>query len=189
MVGRECPMKYHTLDLRSMISLWDEKQIASLFSSFRCSLDPDTENFLKNSSVRHEKKGISRTYLVIQNDDSDIGYSLKGYFTLAIKCFSTNQDDQIPEWILTQMNVNNKIAQAYLLGQLAKADDAEKGLGRIMLDDIIKIFKGGYETFGCRTVRLDCKDEPKLVEYYETQGFISVGKNHDNALNQMVVIM
>ena len=87
------------------------------------------------------------------------------------------------------MNVNHDVAQTYLLGQLAKADETERGFGRKMMNNVLEIFKNCYEKVGCRTVRLDCKNEPKLIEYYESHGFISIGKNHDNALNQMVVIM
>ena len=182
-------MSFFSYSLHDIITAWDKTKIFSLLSSFRCSINPDAEDFLKNSSIRHEMKGISRTYLILQDDDSDLGYSLKGYFTLAIKCFTVHEEDEIPHDVMMQMNVNRKVAQAYLLGQLAKADGVEKGFGRSMMLYVLGLFKNGYKTFGCRTVRLDCKNEPKLVQYYESHGFVSIGENHDNALNQMVAIM
>jgi hypothetical protein len=175
--------------LYDMISEWGEENVRSLISSFKCSLDQDAESFLKDSSIRHEKKGISRTYLLFEKGNSEDDLCLAGYYTLAIKCFMVNEERKMPIEMFQKMNVNRGIAQAYLLGQLAKADGVEKGFGRIMMDDIMKIFGTGYRTYGCRTVRLDCKNEPKLIEYYESHGFISLGVNSDNALNQMVVIM
>ena len=182
-------VNYRTFRLRRIIHAWDEKKLTSFLSSFKCSLNPDAEDFLKNSSIRHEKKGISRTYLIVQNDDSEKGYTLAGYFTLAVKCFTVHEENAIPQEVVMQMNVNHKVAQSYLLGQLAKADGVEKGFGKMMMDRIIEAFKDGYNNFGCRTIRLDCMNEPKLIQYYESHGFVSIGKNHDNALNQMVVIM
>jgi len=181
-------MSFQTLGLFDIISAGNEEMVQSFLSSFKCSINPEAENFLKNTSIRHEKKGISRTYLVLEKNANG-NFVLRGYYTLAIKCFAVKEEDSIPEKILVRMNVNNGVAQAYLLGQLAKADGAEKGFGRVMVSHVMKTFKDGNRTFGCRTVRLDCKDEPKLVEYYEAQGFVSVGKNRDNDLNQMVVIM
>ncbi|MDR2698558.1 MAG: GNAT family N-acetyltransferase [Candidatus Methanoplasma sp.] len=85
------------------------------------------------------------------------------------------------------MNVNHGVAQAYLLGQLAKADGAERGFGRMMIEHALDAFSKGNEMFGCRVVRLDCKDH--LKGYYESYGFTVTGKNHNGTLNQMVTII
>ena len=175
-------MSFLTFSLSDIISAQGEEPVKSFLSSFKCSLNPEAEEFLKNTSVRHERRGISRTYLMIERDDVGEDFTILGYYTLAIKCFVVNEEDEIPRKILTQMNVNRNVAQSYLFGQLAKADGAEKGFGRIMMDHVIKTFETGYRMFGCRTIRLDCRDEPGLVKYYESQGFVSIGRNHDNEL-------
>ena len=182
-------MSFLTFSLSDIISTQGEEPVRSFLSSFRCSINPEAEDFLKNTSMRHEKRGISRTYLVVNKDDVVEGFTIVGYYTLAIKCFSVDSERKIPRDILTQMNVNRGVAQAYLLGQLAKADGAEKGFGKIMIDNAMKTFENGYKTFGTHTVRLDCKDEPALIRYYESLGFFSIGKTPDNELNQMVVII
>ena len=51
----------------------------------------------------------------------------------------------------------------------------------------MKSFSKGKEMFGCRMVRLDCKDE--LVRYYESYGFQRIKKNQDKDLNQMAVFI
>lgn len=40
----------------------------------------------------------------------------------------------------------------------------------------------------CRVVRLDCKDNTKLVDYYTEEGFTVLNKNK-NGLNRMVRII
>jgi predicted GNAT family N-acyltransferase len=140
---------------------------------------------LKNIAVRHEINGISRTYLFLEGDSGkDI---VKGFFTLAVKCLAMDKQHKIPESVFMQMNVDRGVAQAYLLGQLAKADGMERGFGKEMIRRAVDVFYRGNETFGCRVVRLDCKDH--LIDYYESCGFISTGKNHNGTLNQMVAII
>lgn len=41
---------------------------------------------------------------------------------------------------------------------------------------------------GCRVVRLDCKDDKKIVDYYIEEGYTILNKNK-NGLNRMVRII
>jgi len=172
--------------LGTLISTMEGKHLQSLLSSFRCSAEPVAENFLKNTAIMHEKNSISRTYLFSEVDDSGVR-TVKGFFTLAIKCLSVDRPHNIPEEMFELMNINDLVAQAYLLGQLAKADGVEKGFGKIMIKHALGTFSDGKEMFGCRLVRLDCKD--KMLGYYESCGFTQIGKNKSGNLNQMVAII
>ncbi|MCL2031806.1 MAG: hypothetical protein FWG96_00805 [Methanomassiliicoccaceae archaeon] len=163
-----------------------ESELRSLLSSFRCSAEPAAENFLNRIAVMHEKNGISRTYLFLEETDPGVDI-IKGFFTLAVKCLAVDEHHSIPEDVLMQMNIDRGVAQAYLLGQLAKADGTEKGFGREMIERAFDIFSKGNEMFGCKVIRLDCKD--RLKEYYESCGFTLTGKNHNGTLNQMVAII
>jgi len=168
-----------------------ENELNKLLLTFKCSAEPAAEHFLKNTAIKHDMESISRTYLAIGQDGSGEDKfgsdTVKGFFTLAIKCLSVDEYDPIPKDILEQMNINNKIAQAYLLGQLAKADGVEKGFGKEMIRQALNAFAKGKEMFGCRVVRLDCKD--RMIDYYESCGFSFVRKNNDRELNQMVAII
>jgi len=53
-----------------------------------------------------------------------------------------------------------------------------------MIDTANNLFFQGDVMFGCRTVRLYCKDE--LIDYYKGYGFVSIRKNLDNDLTQMI---
>ncbi|MDR1405387.1 MAG: hypothetical protein LBJ20_07485 [Candidatus Methanoplasma sp.] len=113
---------------------------------------------------------------------------ISGYFTLAIKCFKVDKKRRghIPHDVHILLNENNGIAQSYLLGQLARAEDTEYGFGKEMMDYALKIFEKSYDAIGCRVIRLDCKDE--LINYYKECGFTHIGKL-DNELNQMIIIL
>ena len=164
----------------------DEDDLRSLLASFRCSAEPAAESFLNKTAIKHETNGISRTYLFLEGDDPGIS-AVKGFFTLAVKCLAVNEQNRIPKNVFEQMNVDRGVAQAYLLGQLAKADGTEKGFGRMMIKRAFGFFSRGNDVFGCKVVRLDCRD--RLLGYYGSCGFVPTGKNHNGALNQMVAII
>ena len=154
--------------------------VSAMVAKFKCSRNTDSEKFLRNASLAFDLKDISRTYLAIDLDKEEI----KGYFTLGMKCLDAGKLDVGSE-VSEYMNINKDgIAQAYLIGQRARADDAAPGLGKMMLHESLKIFSGVKEKIGCRMVRLDCRDE--LIGYYRSQGFQHIRKNTDKDLNQMV---
>ena len=101
---------------------------------------------------------------------------------MAFKCLNV-KNIEVDADITELMNIKDYVAQSYLLGQLTRSDDAERGSGKIMLDEAMKRFSDAKEMLGCRMVRLDCRDE--LICYYRSQGFQSIGKNADLDLNQM----
>jgi len=172
--------------LNDLILERSEGDLQSLLCSFRCCAEPAAEDFLKKTAVTHEKNSISRTYFFLEGDEYGVN-AIKGFFTLAIKCLAVNEENRIPKEVFEQMNVDRGFAQAYLLGQLARADGTEKGFGKIMIKRALGIFSRGNEMFGCRVIRLDSKD--KLLKYYESCGFTLTGKNHNGTLNQMVAII
>ncbi len=169
--------------LSDLLEAYDEQETLEILSSFKCSRDRDLEGFLKKKAIFHDRKDISKTYLHIDLKERKI----QGYFTLAMKCMTIDEDMSIDDDILKLMNADRGIAQAYLIGQLSKTDGGEKELGKKMIKQALQIFQRGKESFGCHVVRLDCKNE--LVSYYENEGFICIGKNKRGDLNQMVIII
>ncbi|MCL2712148.1 MAG: hypothetical protein FWD37_02575 [Methanomassiliicoccaceae archaeon] len=174
-------MTIGTYQLRDLMNEMDENKLSSLLNSFECTRNKDSENFLKNASKRHDKKDISRTYVMVDFDKNKVF----GYYTLAMKCLNVSDiDPNLGEEFIRSMNLNDGTAQAFLLGQLARSDEAEKGSGKMMLDHALVILTRIKEKIGCRMVRLDCRDD--LIRYYETQGFRRIRKNNEKDLNQMV---
>ena len=168
--------------LKKLMHEMDKDELSEMLSDFRCSRNKDSEHFLKKIALRHEVRDISRTYLVIDQADGKI----KGYITLALKCLNVD-DPAIGADVIEMMNLKDGTAQAYLVGQLARSDDAVPGLGKYMLRRALETFFKGKEMFGCRTVRLDCKDE--LIRYYGSCGFRHIRKNYEKDLNQMVIFI
>ena len=180
-------MKDSAFSLNRLIYEMGEDKVSSLLSTFKCTADVDAEYFLKNKAIMHDRDSISRTYLMLDFESEKT--AVKGFFTLAVKCLAVGEKQAIPNKLWKLMNVNNGVVQSYLLGQLAKADGTEKGFGKSMIERVLYAFRDGKSMFGCRTVRLDCKDEPKLMEYYVSCGFKFMKRDEKRNLNQMVIII
>jgi len=173
-------MAAELFSMQELMMTKDEKEISKILSGFKCSRNRDSERFLKNASLIHEKRSISRTYLMMD------GGKISGFFTLALKCLGLNEAD-LKQDLVESMNLKDGIAQSYLLGQVAKSDNAEQGLGRDMINLAFGLFSRGKEMFGCRMVRLDCRDE--LINYYRSCGFQQIRRNTDLNLNQMAAFI
>jgi len=176
-------MTVQIYSLQHLVATQGIEKVSSLLSTFECSADPELETFLRKTALRYEFKDISRTYVAVDAENNEV----RGYFTLAMKCLAVDDARSVPDKIYEAMNVNRNIAQAYLIGQLARANRTEKGFGKAMISHALRIFTRGKDMFGCHLVRLDCKDE--LVDYYGSCGFTDIGKNRDGTLNQMVQII
>lgn len=140
-------------------------------------------NYLRNTACEHERKEISRTYLFVDNYDS---LKIRAYITLAIKCIRIDDLSKSDD-LYKLMNINRGVAQSYLIGQLAKADDGPKDMAPILIDAAMSFLRKANEITGCRIARLDCHEPLKKI--YEKNGFISIGYNSDNSLCQMIRVL
>lgn len=171
--------------LSDILKEYGDDKTRELLSSFHCSRDKDLESFLHDKAIPQDKRHTSRTYVLI--DDVGGMKTVTGYFTLALKCMTIHDGLSLSNTLKKRMNVNNGVAQSYLIGQLSKADGGQSGKGLKMIEQAMQIFQEGKGLFGCCVVRLDCKDE--LVSYYEGARFKCIGKNKEGNLNQMIFIL
>ncbi|MDO5852805.1 MAG: hypothetical protein Q4Q62_01830 [Thermoplasmata archaeon] len=169
-----------------MLKRSPEDVIQGLFDEFSCSRNPEVESYLHHSAIMMEKKDLSRTYLVF---DAESGM-LIGFFSLGIRCMTVDpKNKSISESFRKRMNVDSdtSVAQAYLLGQLARNDGSPKGYGKEMVDEALEVMHQCKERVGCRLVRVDCDDD--LIPYYESLGFTLVVRNGPKNLCQMVTVI
>jgi hypothetical protein len=153
-----------------------------MLSKFSCKRDADVESFLKEKAIIHEKKNVSRTYLIFMADPIE----LMAYFTLAISNMDASSL-QCSKNMEQRMNIKRGSAQCYLLGQLGKCDKAPRGLGKFAMDQATDRVLAANLNVGCRLLRADCKGA--LTEYYKDNGFMFARCNEENGLMQMVRII
>jgi len=160
-----------------------EEDVLKILSSFSCERDKDVESFLRDKAVVQEKKHVSRTYLIVSNDEDS---ELMAYFAVAVSIIK-DKDLKCSNRMLKKMNINEGLAMSYLIGQLGKSDGSAKGLGKFAIERAIGVIVKANAKVGCRVIRIDCRES--LIEYYENNGFTLVRSNDEGSLNLMVRIV
>ena len=132
-----------------------------------------------------EKRDLSRTYIAFNISDK----SVLGFFTVGMKCISIPEETFLSRNLLRLCNIDSStgVAQAFLLGQLARSRASPKGFGDVLIDHAVDIAREAKRLVGYRMLRLDCVDD--LIPYYERHGFTMIRKNEDKDLNQMMIII
>lgn len=188
------------LPLKEIIYNDDNKTLSSerikvldkVFSSFKCSQkNQDVEKFITELAIEFEKKRISSTFLIFNDEELEKGnLVLDAFFSLALKVFEFS--DEVSKSDKKKACTNEDSTPAYLIGQLARSVNTKSGLGKEALIKAIEYIKGAQYYVGGRLVYLDCRDD--LVKYYEKQGFKFIQKRkspdeNGDKLNQMYIII
>ena len=163
---------YRLVPLSTLLSKSGEIVTHDVLSTFVPLTDSSPSQFLEDNAITMEKRDLSRTFLAISDDGI-----ILGFFSLGMKCIRIPDDSLLSTKISKQCNIepSTKVAQAYLLGQLARSADSPKGFGDVLIQDAVKL------------LRLDCTDE--LVSYYSRHGFVRIRRNDEQDLNQMMTFI
>ena len=111
---------------------------------------------------------------------------LVGYFTLAPKTFfvkkgnlTSNLRRRVSKFGTYDENIKGYTIPAPLIAQLGK--NFTNGLNNLITgDELLKMacdkIKSIQNDVGGKITYLECEDKPKLIEFYETNGFVNFGK-------------
>lgn len=160
----------------------DIQKLTDLLSSFSCSQDKDIEDFLHNRSIDFERVNKSRTYILCDNDilRKEDRLVILGYFSVALKVLNlkedvSNQTRKKLDGISAKLrgDVINAFP-CYLIGQLAKNSiiPHEQSIGGAeLIEQAISVIRSAEKLVGGRCVLIECHDNPKLVRFYNDNGF------------------
>jgi hypothetical protein len=169
-----------------------EKRASTLLRTFTCRRNSDLQSFLRQRAITHEKSHKSRTYLIVDRygcTDS----SVTAYFSLAIHTMDIRN--------VTSNTLKKKLhglyyppadnvcrpIPCYLIGQLAKDDSHATSMnGDELISMAIGLINLAQSQVGGRFIKLDCCDEPRLIELYERHGFGRVQREEGSGLVEMV---
>ena len=173
---------YYMVSLTEIIRTYGKENTLSFLRSFVPLTNRRTADYLHEDAIPMEIRDLSRTYLAISND----GDSIQGYVTLGMKCIRIPGENLLSRSFLRQCNIDEStgVAQAYLLGQLARSIDSPKGFGKDLVEYAIGRLREAKEIVGCRIARLDCSSS--LIDYYKNSGFKPIRRNDDGTLIQMI---
>lgn len=179
-------MGYKVINLKDIYSSLGEYKTKEILNNYRCELNKDVEYFLKEKAIEFSKQDLSRTYIVMsQYKDKDV---IVGYFAIANKTTNVKKVklSDTKRKKLLKFAIFDKESKSYnvtlpLIGQLGKNyyNNYDKLIsGDILLKLACDKIKEAQKLMGGRFVYLECEDKSKLVEFYESNGFVCFGKRN-----------
>ena len=175
---------FHFMPLSYFLSSHGEDVTQRMLDSFEPYIKSSTDDFLKRNAIAMEKRDLSRTFLALSDD-----MRLLGFVTLGMKCMRVPAENLLSNKCLRLMNIESRtgVAQAYLLGQIARSKDSPKGMGSELLEYATSKLRACKSSIGCNLVRLDCEDS--MVPYYMQHNFRLFREDGEDGMNQMVAFL
>lgn len=165
--------------LTDMLEELGEEKTNSILSSFSCPLNADVEQFLHNKAISFAKMGIAATHLVFASYKDEV--VLVGYYSLANKTVTIKANSLNSRWRhrlghFAQYNPETRqyLIALPLIGQLGKNYNNEYNkliTGDELLSLACEKIKGLQLLIGGKIAYLECEDTPRLVEFYQANGF------------------
>ena len=148
----------------------------SVFTGFSCCLpeddDRDLDDFIRDDAENHLRDRMAVTYGV---------FFLEEEFYSMPLAFFTLHNDAIT---ITTEGYAYKSSPAVKIGRLGvHADLQGQGIGTEILS-MVKTFMCANNRTGCRYITLDAYNKPRVVNFYERNGFIMLRQpkpNHEQA--------
>lgn len=133
--------------------------------SFNCG-NPVLNTWLQNTSRQHQKKNISRTFVLVQDTSPTI---IIGYYSLAIR--GLTMTEALPQNMKKSLPLK---APAMTLARLAVSiKEQRKGYGERLLLDAMERVKTASRLIGGVFLFVDAKDT-ELAEFYARYGFVTL---------------
>ena len=136
---------------------------------FDCGRD-QLNAFLKQTARQHAERGISRTFVLVE-EDALPPKQILGFFSLNICQLNS---ETLPGEVAKRLPRN---VPGVRLGRLAVASQFQRqGIGKILLIAAMRKFMEIFATAGGVGLFVDAKDQ-QAKRYYEQSGFVSLPSN------------
>lgn len=135
------------------------------------------EGYLKNDALYDEINNEMRTYVVIDNDTSEI----VGYFSLKANIMAIEHDGEflsLPMIELANFAVNDVYKEVH---------SDVTGLGKMIISDfVISIIEKVSNLIGVWGICIYALPQEHLIEFYKSIGFVRLPKQYEKRLHQRV---
>ena len=188
MIETSVNRQYIQINLSDIIKGIGEEQTKKLLSYFSCPLNKDVGRFLREKAIEFSKRDFSKTYLVYWSNTDGRDKELVGYYTIAHKSIFVPKDNISKQLYkkISQFGEYDTFSKcqclpAILIAQLGKNyttgnDTLIKGSDLLYM--ALERIKNVQYEIGGRYTYLECEDKPKLINFYETNGFLKFGKRY-----------
>lgn len=181
---------YKIVNLDLLMEELGEAETNKKLKTFSCPLNLDIEEFLHYKAMEFSKFGLAKTHLVFASYKSS--HEIAGYFSLAgsksfvVSAKSKSISRRIKERIKRFGSYNTEFRQYYvpapLIGQIGKnANFPSLISGDELLYLACEKIKQVQLDVGGKFAYLECENIPKLVEFYQRNGFVIFGERELDA--------
>ncbi|WP_106496384.1 hypothetical protein [Lentibacillus sp. Marseille-P4043] len=157
----------------------DGREVQKYLSSFACKQNTDVQSYLHNKAANSEKRGFSRTTLIIDDENNN---DIIGYFTLLIKNFDFTD---VSGTIKSKLTGNKKATSftTILIAQLGRADSYKgKVTGGQILEIALERCSLINELSAVRVACVEYEDIEPLHKFYSENEFKIIQKNDNGYL-------
>ena len=179
-----------------MIEITSEDTVSEVISRFRCPKDNDIESFLHDKAVLFNRKGKSKTHLILCQEALKEGsIDIVAYFSIAIQVLripegtSATQIKRLDGLYSKRGGESITEIPSFLIGQLAKNDSSSSISGSMVLEYALSVISAAEEMVGGRVVYIECRDIPQIITFYENNGFKIFRCDPDDGLVQMFCVI
>lgn len=164
-------MNYSTYNILDLLQHYGEDKVNKILSNFYCSKNLEIEHFLKENAVIFAKKHIAITYLVFNEQVELVGYYTMTNKPVTINCsgYSRSVVKRLKRHMVENENNMYLTGSAYLIAQFGKnLVDGSKITGAEMMALVFDRLEKIQHDIGGGIVYLDCEDNEKLLNFYES---------------------
>lgn len=176
----------------------EDKERMQFLSSYLCREDQDIQQFLPKKAVEFEKRAKSRTYLVLNQEELDgkrnNPITIYGYISVGLKILTVpdNTSNSLRKELdgfsarIRGKKINN--FPCYLMGQLSRNSNVSSSVlkGSQLIEMACSVIDNAVETVGGRYIMIECKDNEKLIQFYEKNQFRKFNKSSEDGMVQMI---
>ena len=175
---------YKLINLKTMIEEIGEAKAQKALSDFTCDVNKDVETFLLDKAITFAKQNVSQTHIVMASLNNNM--VIAGYFALANKNIKVSEE-KISKSLFKRIckfgsyDSVSKVCEvpALLIGQLGKNYKYYKSK-LITGDELLSIACDKLalvqNIIGGKLIYLECEDNIKLRNFYESNGFCLFGE-------------
>ena len=178
-------VKMKSRSLEEMVERYGEEQTAKFLQTFTCPMNSEVESFLRNKAMISFKLSSSQTYIVT-DDESGL---ILGYYTLVLKSYNVNgtllssNNRRLIARFAEEDEAGNFHAAVYLIAQIGKnfaVDESKRISGSELISLALDEFRAIKSRVGGKLVMVEREDDrPKLLTFYQANGFKSWTKRSD----------
>ena len=166
---------YSTVNILDMIDAIGEDALSGILSDFSCPKNPEIETFVKNKAIDFAKRKISITYLVIDDDSSEI----LSIFALTHKALDINSEalsstsrKKLSRFAQFDENNSSYTVSAFLIAQFGKnyaVSQPEDWNGIRLMEKAFETLEKVQRQVGSGVVYLECEDNEHLLSFYQNE--------------------